>query len=84
MTRVRVKGIQRFKHSQSGIWYTYHRKTGMRVHAEFGTAEFFEELAAIERRLKKTAARPGSGMSRSLLKSAKRLMRDESYAASAV
>ncbi len=60
MTRVRVKGIQRFKHSQSGIWYTYHRKTGTRIHAEFGSAEFFEELAAIERRVKRVATRPGS------------------------
>jgi integrase len=60
MTRVRVKGIQRFKHSQSGIWYTYHRKTGTRIHAEFGTAEFFEELAALERRVKRAEARPGS------------------------
>ena len=60
MTRVRVKGIQRFKHSQSGIWYTYHRQTGTRIHAEFGTAEFFQELAAIERRVKRAEARPGS------------------------
>jgi len=57
---VRVKGIQRFKHSKSGLWYTYHRKTGTRIHAEFGTAEFFEELAAIERRSKGSNARPGS------------------------
>jgi integrase len=60
MTRVRVKGIQRFKHSQSGIWYTYHRKTGTRIHAEFGTAEFFQELAVIEGRVKRAEARPGS------------------------
>jgi integrase len=60
MTRVRVKGIQRFKHVQSGIWYTYHRKTGTRIHAEFGTAAFFEELAAIERRVERAEARPGS------------------------
>ncbi len=60
MTRVRVKGIQRFKHKQSGIWYTYHRKTGTRILAEFGTAQFFEELAGVERRVKRVEARPGS------------------------
>lgn len=60
MTRVRVKGIQRFKHTQSGIWYTYHRKTGARILSEFGTAAFFEELAAIERGIKHKEARPGS------------------------
>src|ERR1035437_6897829 len=60
MTRGRVKGIQRFKHTQSGLWYTYHRKTGTRISAEFGTAEFFEELAIIERRVKRAEARPGS------------------------
>ncbi len=60
MTRVRVKGIQRFRHSKSGIWYTYHRKTGTRIHADFGTAEFFEELAVLERRTKRIEARPGS------------------------
>lgn len=60
MTRVRVKEIQRFKHSQSGIWYTYHRKTGTRIHAEFGTAEFFQELAVIERHVKRGEARPGT------------------------
>jgi hypothetical protein len=60
MTRVRVIEIQRFWHSKSGIWYTYHRKTGTRIHADFGTAEFFEELAAIERRTQAMEARPGS------------------------
>lgn len=60
MTKVRVKGIQRFRHSKSGIWYTYHRKSGTRIYADFGSAEFFEELAAIERRAKGIEARPGS------------------------
>src|ERR1019366_7786387 len=48
------------RRSQSGIWYTYHRKTGTRIHAEFGTAEFFQELAVIEGRVKRAEARPGS------------------------
>ena len=60
MTRVRVKGIQRFRHSKSGIWYTYHRKTGTRIHADFGTAEFFEELAVLERRTKAMETCPSS------------------------
>jgi integrase len=43
-----------------GKWYAYHRKTGIRLKAEYGTGEFFEELAALERRLKTQAALPGT------------------------
>lgn len=62
-TTVRIKGIQRFRHKVSGIDYCYHRKTGKRLKAEFGSVEFFAELAAIERELqarKDEAAKPGT------------------------
>jgi hypothetical protein len=58
MTIVRVKGI---KHYQSkGRWYAYHRKTGTRFKAEFGTGEFFAELATLERKVKVAKAMPGT------------------------
>ena len=58
MTVVRVKGVKRYR--AKGRWYAYHRKTGVRLKAEFGTGEFFAELAALERRLKTQAALPGT------------------------
>jgi integrase len=58
MTRVCVKGIKRYR--SKGRWYVYHRKTGERVEAEFGTAVFFNELATLERRVKREAALPGT------------------------
>jgi integrase len=56
MTIVRVKGIKRYR--ARGRWYAYHRKTGTRLKAEFGTGEFFAELAGLER--KSTKALPGT------------------------
>jgi integrase len=47
-TVMRLRGVKRYRHPVSGIWYCYHRKTGKRIIAEFGTASFIEELAAIE------------------------------------
>jgi hypothetical protein len=58
MTRVRVRSIKR--HRSKGRWYVYHRKTGTRIDAEFGTAAFFNELATLERRVKRDAALPGT------------------------
>lgn len=58
MTRVRVRGIKRYR--SKGRWYVYHRETGKRIEAEFGTAEFFNELAILERRVKREAALPGT------------------------
>lgn len=58
MTVVRMKGLKRYR--AKGRWYAYHRKTGIRLKAEFGTGEFFAELAALERRLKTQAALPGT------------------------
>jgi integrase len=58
MTIVRVRGIKRY-HAK-GRWYAYHRKTSTRLKSEFGTGEFFAELAALERKLRVTKAQPGT------------------------
>jgi integrase len=60
MTIVRVKGIKRYTHPKTGISYVYHRKSGKRVVADFGTPEFFEELATIEKSHKVAASTPGT------------------------
>lgn len=58
MTVLRIKGLKRYR--AKGRWYAYHRKTGIRLKAEFGTAEFIAELALIERKLKTSSALPGT------------------------
>src|ERR1700687_38256 len=58
MTVVRVKGLKRYR--VKGKWFAYHRKTGIRIKAEFGTGAFFAELAALERKLTTAEALPGS------------------------
>ena len=58
MTVVRVKGLKRYR--VKGQWYAYHRKTGIRLKSEFGTGDFFSELAEIERRLKSEQTLPGT------------------------
>jgi integrase len=58
MTAVHVKGLNRYK--SKGTTYCYHRKTGKRLNATFGTAEFLNELEALERSLKIVKAVPGS------------------------
>lgn len=60
MTIVRVKGVKRYFEPKSGKWYAYHRKTGKRIKAEFGTPEFFVELAALHDGIKKDDAKPGT------------------------
>lgn len=57
---MRIKGIKRYRHPKTGIIYTYHRKTGKRIEAEFGTPAFIEELATIERGMKAVKAKPGT------------------------
>ena len=47
MTVVRVKGLKRYFEPKTGKWYAYHRKSGKRLKAEFGTPEFFVELASL-------------------------------------
>jgi integrase len=46
MTIIRVKGLKRYK-DRHGKWRCYHRKTGTPIKAQFGTGEFFTELAAL-------------------------------------
>jgi hypothetical protein len=58
MTIMRLKGVKRY--CVKGRWYIYHRKTGTRLKAEYGTGEFLAELASIERRLRTQAALPGT------------------------
>ena len=59
-TVVRVKGIKRYRHPKTGRWYCYHRKSGTRLSAEIGSAEFFSEIAALERAAKVLEPLPGS------------------------
>ena len=47
-TVVRVKGLKRYRDNRDGRIYCYHRPTGRRLQAEFGTQEFFAELAELE------------------------------------
>ena len=58
MAAVRIKGLKRYR--SKGRWYAYHRATGKRLKAEFGTAEFFIELAALEQKNKQQVQRPGT------------------------
>jgi integrase len=61
-TLMRLKGVKRYRHPISGIWYCYHRKTGKRITAEFGTASFIAELAALEATVQRRAeAKPTPG-----------------------
>jgi integrase len=62
-TSVRIKGLQRFRHSKTGREYIYHRPTKTRIKAPEGTPEFFAELAALEQRLREheeNIAKPGT------------------------
>jgi integrase len=45
---VRIKGLQRFRNPKTGRIYCYHRASGTRLKTEFGTPEFFVELANLE------------------------------------
>jgi len=47
-TVVRVRGLKRYRDNRDGRIYCYHRPTGRRLKAEFGSQEFFAELAALE------------------------------------
>jgi len=59
-TVVRVKGIKRYFEPKTGKWYAYHRKSGKRLKAEFGSPEFFAELEAINAEAKSQEAKPGT------------------------
>jgi integrase len=47
---VRVKGLKRYFDKRDGKHYCYHRATGERIAEEFGSAAFFERVAALDRR----------------------------------
>jgi integrase len=59
MTIVHVKGIKRFR-DRHGKWRCYHRKTGLPISAEFGSGQFFEELARLDGLAQQTT-RPKAG-----------------------
>ncbi|MCY0149841.1 tyrosine-type recombinase/integrase [Hoeflea sp. G2-23] len=59
-TVVRVKGLKRYFEPKTGKWYAYHRKSGRRLQSEFGTPEFFAELAAIDAETNGQKARAGT------------------------
>jgi hypothetical protein len=44
-----IKGIKRYRHPVSGIWYHYHRRSNQRIMAKWGTATFLKEIAALDR-----------------------------------
>jgi integrase len=58
MTMVKLKGLKRYK--SKGRWYIYHRKTGRRLEAEFGTPAFLAELAALADHDRVIDAAPGT------------------------
>jgi integrase len=59
VTVVRVKGIKRFC-DRHGKWRCYHRKTGLPIKSEFGSGEFFQELARLDG-IAKQIAKPKVG-----------------------
>jgi integrase len=69
-TAVRVRGIKRYFEPKSGKWYCYHRATGERITEDFGTAAFFERVAALDRRaigVAEERAKGGKGTLRALI-----------------
>jgi integrase len=58
-TTVPVKGLNKYR-DRHGKLRIYHRATGKPIHAEFGTPEFFSELATLERAHKRKVAAPGT------------------------
>ncbi|MBN9063388.1 MAG: hypothetical protein J0H41_13210 [Rhizobiales bacterium] len=58
MSKVRNKGLKRYR--SKGRWYAYHRATGKRITAEFGTAELFQALGALEARVRSKGSVPGT------------------------
>ena len=58
MKQYKLKGLKIYR--SKGRVYAYHRATGSRIKAEYGTAAFIDELAAIERKLSSTEATPGT------------------------
>ena len=59
-TIVRVKGIKRYRHPKTWIWYCYHRKSGTAIVSEIGSVEFFSELSALENAAKRSEPVPAA------------------------
>ena len=60
MTVVRVKGIKKFRSTKNGKVYCYHRATGRRIDAAFGTGAFFMELARLDGLASEIEPKPGT------------------------
>lgn len=43
-----IPGIKRYFEPKTGKWYCYHRRTGKRIEAEFGTQAFVAEVARLD------------------------------------
>ena len=56
---VRLKGLKRYRDKRDGQIYCYHRATGRRLRAQFGTPEFFAEFAQIEAACQEQCRREG-------------------------
>lgn len=52
----RVKGVHRYRHPKSGLWYAYHRKTGQRLAAPWKTAAFWLEVDVLDKKVAKAKA----------------------------
>ena len=48
IARIPVPGVKRFFEKKTGRVYAYHRKSGTRIHAAFGSIEFLAELHRAE------------------------------------
>ena len=60
MKKNRIPGLKRYREPKTGKIYCYHRKSSIRLKEAFGSPEFFEEIARIERKTNDSAALPGT------------------------
>lgn len=59
-TAMKISGVKRFFDKRDGKTYAYHRKSGKRIMAPYGTAAFAVEMAQIEAVWAKKATRNGT------------------------
>lgn len=60
VARMKLTGVKSVFSQRMGICYHYHRKSGTRIHAPYGSAGFAVELAQIEAAWAKKATRKGT------------------------
>lgn len=60
VTKIPVPGLKRFFEKKTGKIYCYHRKSGTRLKAEYGSAAFIAELQQIEKAWKAKASVKGT------------------------